>query len=31
MPEHLGGGPGLLEVLGPLLALIGIAIYLGLV
>ena len=31
MPEHLGGGPGLLEVLGPLLAAIGIAIYLGLV
>ena len=30
MPEHLGGGPGLLETLGPLLALIGIAIYLGL-
>ncbi len=31
MPEHLGGGPGLLEVLGPLLAAIGVAIYLGLV
>ena len=30
MPKHLGGGPDLLEVLGPLLALIGIAIYLGL-
>jgi len=30
MPKHLGGGIDLLEVLGPLLALIGIAIYLGL-
>ncbi|HSU36640.1 MAG TPA: cytochrome c oxidase assembly protein [Propionibacteriaceae bacterium] len=31
MPKHLGGGPDLLEVLGPVFALIGIAIYLGLV
>jgi putative membrane protein len=30
MPRHLGGGTDLLEVLGPLFALIGIAIYLGL-
>ena len=30
MPKHLGGGTDLLEVLGPLLALIGVAIYLGL-
>jgi putative membrane protein len=30
MPKHLGGGIDLLEVLGPLIALIGIASYLGL-